>query len=326
MKEEEIRPKAIFDEYLRLATKDAQAYFDAVKRQQIICPACETPGVPAFEKSGFVYEQCPNCQTLYVSPRPVALAFSRYYRESPSCHYWATTFYKETAQARKEKLWKPKARQIYEIMAKFCPTPNLSVVDIGGGYGLFAEEIRELTLQNPIVIEPSPHLASVCRNKDILVVEKFLEDLTPKDLPNTHKVFVSFELFEHLHDPGFFMSCLYSLMLPGDIFIFTTLSGLGLDIQVLWQESKSVTPPHHLNFFNPYSIKLLLKRTGFNTIQITTPGKLDIDILRNNEALVKDRFWKTLLAISSENEKQSWQNWIAEQGYSSHMWVICRKP
>ena len=43
-------------------------------------------------------------------------------------------------------------------------------------------------------------------------------------------------------------------MSAGDLFIFITLSSTGVDIQGLWENSKSVSPPHHLNFFNPYSI------------------------------------------------------------------------
>ena len=87
MKEEEIRPKKIFDEYLSLAKKDTETYFSMVKRVSGFCPACESVGDHAFDKNGFSYEVCPNCQTLFVNPRPVASAFSKYYTESPSSKY-----------------------------------------------------------------------------------------------------------------------------------------------------------------------------------------------------------------------------------------------
>lgn len=118
----------------------------------------------------------------------------------------------------------------------------------------------------------------------------------------------------------------YDLMEPNDLFIFTTLSGTGLDIQVLWENSKSVFPPHHLNFLNPYSIKILLDRVGLELLEVTTPGKLDVDILSNNHDLIKDRFWSTFLASASVSVKESWQRLIANSGWSSHMMVICRKP
>jgi hypothetical protein len=103
MKEEEIRPAKLFDEYLRLAREDTDAYFEEVERQNDDCPACKTKGAPAFVKYGFPYESCPNCYSLFVNPRPAAEAFTRYYTEFPSSKYWASTFYKETADARREK-------------------------------------------------------------------------------------------------------------------------------------------------------------------------------------------------------------------------------
>jgi hypothetical protein len=325
MKEEEIRPQKIFDEYLRLAKQDTETYFGEVEKVTGTCPACEAVGEPAFVKYGFTYETCPNCLSLFVNPRPVVEAFTKYYTESPSSKYWASTFYKETATARREKLWKPKARLIRDTLTHYAAEHH-TLVDIGGGFGLFAEEIRTLCGEAPIVIEPGPDLAAACREKSLPVIQKFLEEVVPADLPTGPKVFVSFELFEHLHDPATFLRQLNGLMVSGDLFIFTTLSGSGVDIQALWEDSKSVTPPHHLNFLNPRSVGLLLSRLGLENLAVTTPGKLDIDILANNRSAIKDRFWQTFVATATDAEKAAWQEMIAETGWSSHMMVVCRKP
>lgn len=326
MKEEEIRPRGIFDEYLRLAAEDTITFFADVERIEGGCPACGGNGHQAFSKENFTYDLCESCHTLYVNPRPVASAFAKYYIESPSSKYWASTFYRETAEARREKLWKPKAQVVAQILSSQGDAQGYAVVDIGGGYGLFAEEIRKLVPFPPVVVEPGPHLASVCREKNLQVIEKFLEDVLPSDLPAVCKAFVSFELFEHLHDPVLFLSHLQQLMSPGDLFIFTTLSGAGVDIQALWEQSKSIMPPHHLNFFNPVSVQILLKRIGLEVLAVTTPGKLDIDILANNMEHIKDRFWRTFVSTASDSEKQRWQEWISSSGWSSHMMVVCRKP
>ena len=324
MKEEEIRPRKIFDEYLRLAQQDAVTFFSAVPRDSGPCPACTQAGQHAFNKDGFDYETCSRCHTLFVNPRPVAAAFSRYYTESPSARFWATTFYKETAEARREKLWKPKARLINDCLERYQAAGH-TVIDIGGGFGLFGEEMRGLTGRTVTVIEPGPHLASVCREKSLPVIEKFLEQVTPGDLPAGPKAFVSFELFEHLHDPAAFLRHLRGLMGSGDLFLFTTLSGAGVDIQALWQDSKSVSPPHHLNFLNPRSVDILLGRIGLEMLEVTTPGKLDVDILVNNQAQIKDRFWRTFAATATEAARTQWQSLIAASGWSSHMMVVCRK-
>jgi hypothetical protein len=213
---------------------------------------------------------------------------------------------------------------VYDALARYNASKH-NVIDIGGGYGLFAEEMLKLSDQPIAVIEPGPYLAKACREKSLIVVEKFLEVVDTLDLSDGPKAYTSFELFEHLHSPEMFLKHLYSLMASGDLFVFTTLSGTGLDIQVLWENSKSVSPPHHLNFLNPNSIRILLDRIGLEILEVTTPGKLDIDILFNNQEMIKDRFWSTFTASASESAKETWQGLIADSGWSSHMMVICRK-
>jgi 2-polyprenyl-3-methyl-5-hydroxy-6-metoxy-1,4-benzoquinol methylase len=327
MKESEIRPNGIFEKYLDLTRQDSIKYFSDTNRIRGNCPACNIPGKKALSKHGFRYDECPSCLTLFVNPRPEAAAFRRYYTESASAKFWADTFYKETADVRREKIWRHKAELINNIIksGSMCSS-SPSLIDIGGGYGIFSEEMTSI---NPeiavVVIEPSPHLAEVCRSKRLRVVEKFLEDVESSDLPTGCRLFVCFELFEHLHDVSTFLRHLYSLMSSGDQFIFTTLSSTGLDIQVLWGDSKAVSPPHHLNFFNPNSIALLLKKLEFEVLEITTPGRLDVDILNNSSDLVKDRFWRTFLSTASEHQRAECQAWVTSSGLSSHMMVVCRK-
>lgn len=324
MKEEDIRPQALFDQYIQLATLDAEHYFSLNDRVSIACPACSGVGVHVFRKSGFDYEECLLCETLYVSPRPPAEAFTRYYTESESSKFWATTFYRETAEARRERIWKPKAQLVRSLLGKYG-FDSPSIYDIGGGYGIFAQEMRALGSRT-IVVEPAPHLAAICQQNELPTIEAFLEDLDAAQLTESPKALVSFELFEHLHDPRIFLEKVHGLLAPGEIFIFTTLSGTGVDIRALWEDSKSVTPPYHLNFLNPYSVSVLMESVGLQTLEVTTPGKLDISILENNRELIKDRFWRSFIRLASSQEKSDWQDYIARSGWSSHMMITCRRP
>lgn len=324
--EEEIRPEKMFNEYLRLTAIDTVTYFKDVKKIEIPCPACGGQGNKWVDKFGFSYKMCSDCFTIFVSPRPVIDAFNAYYTDSPSTKFWATTFYKVTEVARREKLWKPKAELIKERIERFQGENIIChIIDIGGGYGVFDEEICKIMTINPTIIEPSVHLAKVCRDKGMRVIEKFMEDITPEELPAGPKCYVSFELFEHLHDPAIFLQTVFKSMSKGDIFIFTTLSGMGIDIQILGEYAKSVSPPHHLNFFNPKSVSKLLEKNGFKVLEAITPGKLDIDILKNNKTHIKDVFWKNILEYLSESEISGLQEYISGSGLSSHMMITCTK-
>ncbi|MDP0562394.1 MAG: class I SAM-dependent methyltransferase [Candidatus Endonucleobacter sp. (ex Gigantidas childressi)] len=324
MKEEEIRPEKLFDELLRLNKEDAVIYFSESEYKRILCPACGEKGAFVFNKNGFEFDECRKCKTLYVSFRPDKESFNNYYSDSNSSKFWATTFYKATKQNRREMLWKPKAQFIQEKIDKYSPKTK-KIFDIGGGYGVFMEEFLKLKDIDHCIIEPSKYLSSICRDKHLNVIEKFLEDITIDELNDEKKSFVSFELFEHLHDPKIFLKVLYNLMNKGDLFIFTTLNGMGVDIQTLWEDSKSISPPMHLNFFNPKSVTLLLNTLGFETLEVTTPGELDIDIMGNNIDKISDRFWKNFLEYSDKNEKNEMQKFISSSKLSSHMMIVCKK-
>lgn len=325
--EDSIRPHEIFEEYLRLTLIDIETYFRDAVRVFIDCPVCKLPGKQVFTKSGFIYEECSTCKSIYVNPRPVIQAFNNYYTDSPSTQFWATTFYKNTESARREALWKPKAHLVKKLIEKYqASIEAVNIVDIGGGYGVFDEELNAIIDATFLIIEPSIHLAEICRQKGFKTIQKFMEDVDQEEIPEGISCFVSFELFEHLYDPREFLQTLHKIMRKGDLFIFTTLSGMGLDIQILRENSRSVSPPHHLNFLNPKSISKFLNDIGFEVLETATPGKLDMDILFKNKEIISDDFWRNYFDYASEEERNNMQNFISENGLSSHMMVSCRKP
>lgn len=324
MKEQDIRPNDLFNEYLALAAKDAVTYFEQSSRIPIPCPACGGQGQKLLEKYGFVYDECSSCQTFYVNPRPPKCDFDSYYTDAPSTRFWATHFYRQTAASRREHLWKPKAQKIHELISTYGPNTKW-LADIGGGYGIFAEEFSKISELPVIVIEPSDSLSSECRQRGLSVIQSFLEELDSSKLPDGPGTFVSFELFEHLHDPAQFLARCYDLLPPDGLLILTTLSGLGLDIRVLAEASKAVFPPHHLNFFNPRSLQQLLEICGFQVLETSTPGKLDVDILENNQEAVRDSFFKAFLRHASDEQKANLQSYLVHNKLSSHMWAVAKK-
>ena len=153
-----------------------------------------------------------------------------------------------------------------------------------------------------------------------------MEDVDPAHY--RFDLLTAFELFEHLHDPPSFLEKAYDLLKPGGYLFITTLNGLGFDIQVLWEKSKSVYAPHHLNFFNPRSIEMLLVRKGFEIVEIATPGQLDWDIMEGawrHEGMDPGRFFKTVSRYGTDEAKRDLQYWIMTNHFSSHMRFIARK-
>lgn len=324
-KEEDIRPREIQEKFLQLAKEDSLKFFKNCKLEEVYCYVCNKKLVPSFSKDNFTYSSCNFCDSLFVNPRPKFDYFIDYYKNAESSKYWASSLFEVTKQNRTKYIWEPRVQLIKQIIFENSLSFS-SVVDIGAGYGLFLNSFSEVLQIDRIAIEPASHLANIIRSSGHTVVEKFIEDVDRSDLPSGSKLFVSFEMFEHLHDPCIFLKKINSLMENGDHFLFTTLSSSGLDIRLLWESSEALSPPHHLNFFNPKSISQLLMNFGFKIKFVNTPGVLDVDILRKNINKIKNIEWKNFIASLNEDSLRIFQNLLIQTGLSSHMMVLIEKP
>jgi 2-polyprenyl-3-methyl-5-hydroxy-6-metoxy-1,4-benzoquinol methylase len=329
MKEADIRPQALFNRYLELSRQDIEHFFaDHSQFVPVACPACDSQRADAgLEKFGFQYVTCQQCGTLYLSPRPTPAMINAYYRESASVKFWETHFFKETAEARREKMFKPRAHLAAEWADQMGIEPTSTFVDVGSGYGIFLEEVARIGRFGTVMgIEPAPNLAAVCRSKGFSIVEKPVEDVQREDVQAAFAT--AFEVIEHVYNPLVFLQSVRRTLQPGGIVLLTTLTVSGFDIQVLWEHSKSVSPPHHINFMSVEGMERLVERAGFEVIELSTPGKLDVDITRNivneNPDIVLPRFVRQLLFACPEETREAFQHFLQAHRLSSHIRVVAR--
>jgi SAM-dependent methyltransferase len=182
LKESEIRPPKLFNQYLKLARKDIDRYFsDRSRFVEVSCPACGCDEwAPGMVKFKFRYLLCSDCGSLYLSPRPTVAMYEKFYQEAESVKFWSSHFFKETAEARRQKIFNPLARLVVEWADKSgIPSDAKGVfVDIGSGYGIFLEEVRRLEYFGQIVgIEPEPNFARIGRDRGFDIIEKKLEGI-----------------------------------------------------------------------------------------------------------------------------------------------------
>ncbi|MDQ7822787.1 MAG: class I SAM-dependent methyltransferase [Candidatus Eremiobacteraeota bacterium] len=325
MKENDIRKRETFDRYLELVKKDCAVYFDKSAFITVACPACGSISQrEEFEKSGFMYVTCNDCATLFVNPRPPQKMLSRFYTESPSTSYWINEFFKPVAEARREKIFKPRAAHI----GKYIEKGRAKIIgDIGAGFGIFLEELRKIIPDlTCVAIEPSQEMAQICRDKGLIAQESSIEALD--GFVNHFDILCSFELLEHLFDIRQFMEKARNLLCKGGLLYLTTLNAMGFDILTLREKSKSVSPPHHLNFLNPRSITLLAEKTGFTVEALSTPGELDWSIVEGmyyEDNIAIGHFWEYMAAHREEECKKEFQEWLKRHKLSSHMRVLLRK-
>ncbi len=328
LREDEIRPDRLRAEQQACFAADIRRLL-ARKREFVAvpCPACGADRFrPAFEKYEYGFLVCLECGTMYVNPRPTPEILERYYATSENYAFWNKYIYPASEGARREKIFRPRAERLRDICGRFGLRGG-TLLEVGAGFGTFCEEARRLGLfQRVLAVEPTPSLAESCRRRGLEVIQKPIEqvgDAGPVD------VIASFEVIEHLFSPRDFVRHCAAVLRSGGILLLTCPNVRGFDISVLQQVSDAVDV-EHLNYFHPASLSRLVTGCGFQVLEVQTPGKLDAELVRKKVlagefSLQAHPFLRRVLIDEWETLGAPFQQFLADNGLSSHMWLVARK-
>ena len=321
MREADIRPP---EAYASLLSAARQAAVDmGMPPVPVPCPACGWAGTSpvAFFRDEYSYAECGQCGSLYADSRPTADALAQF--------YWRLDafgdFYGASAEARLRDIVLPRAHRIVQasmrhgVRGTFC--------DIGCGPGHLLAAVEGLRWFNGhFGIEPSSATADAARILGFAVAPYALEE---GPLRQEADFAAAFEVLEHVFSPKAFLESARALLVPGGLLMLTTLTCDGWDIGELWERHPSVCPPLHLNLLSMQGLRDLMARTGLELLDISTPGRLDADIVRNAMAARPDasvsRFARRLSSAPQET-LDAFQDFLRAHRMSSHVEILARRP
>ncbi len=323
----EIRPHHFKYMAEAMLLQDIVELLDREFEETSSCPGCESKNKKyKFSKYDMKFDQCLNCQTIFMNPRPKETSMNIYYATSRNYKYWAENIFPESSQARTELICIPSINRIKRIIEPYNKLRNLNVLEIGPGFGIFANQcIKDKVFSSYEVIEPTPSLAQHCKDIGIKVHETNIEKFSSK---KKYQLVCAFEVIEHLYDPSILVKSCYELLSNDGFLVLSCPNGIGFDTKMLGAFSPSVDN-EHVNLFSPEGLEILLKNNNFKVISILTPGKMDVEIV---EECIKENpgffacekeFFRLMNECSSSKEKL--QSKIANQNDSGHLWIFAQK-
>ena len=328
LSERELCPEDLLGEQEAAFARDiARLHARASEHVRVACPACGLDNPQAvFAKYGFAFQRCPQCATIYMSPRPSQALMADYYAQSENYAYWADHIFPASEAARREKIHKPWLNRILGYCSEFGIDRRL-LLEVGPGFGTFAALATESgAFARVVAVEPTPEMAAACRKRGVEVIERRIEDLG--DSIDQADIVCAFEVIEHLFEPRHFIEGVASRLAPGGLLVLSCPNGEGFDVAMLKQESQAVDA-EHVNLFNPHSLAGLVESAGL-TVQIThTPGRLDAEIVRDaalGDQIRLDPFLQRVLVDEWDALGWPFQQFLAANNLSSHMWLAARKP
>ncbi|MFZ2657249.1 MAG: methyltransferase domain-containing protein [Victivallales bacterium] len=294
---------------------------------KVKCPACDSSRMTFhFEKNGFKFSKCENCETLFINPRPDIESLERFYNQA-SCHdLWYNEVMKKSEGYRLKQIFIPRVKRIISLCKKHKADFG-TLLDIGAGNGILAEEMMARhAFKRVVALEMSKVCCDECRKKGIETIESPVENVSMKNV----SVITAFELLEHIYAPEGLLKTCHGILKKNGLLILTTPNIKGFDLLTLGKLSNNIAGPNHLNYFNPKSLEIILEKAGFSVLEILTPGKLDAEIVRSKilsgEYKVDGNpFLKEVLIDNWDGLHEAFQDFLSKNRLSSHLWAVAIK-
>ena len=138
----------------------------------------------------------------------------------------------------------------------------------------------------------------------------------------------AFEVLEHIYEPNIFLEKCNSLLAHNGILVISCPNGIGFDTKMLGSFSPSIDN-EHVNLFSPHGLEEIFKRSGFKLIKLMTPGRMDVEIVKEifkeNPGIFKYEKEFDQLLEELNNSPETLQEQICERNESGHMWAFGHK-
>ncbi len=334
LSEAEVHPPESYRQLVELSVTSAA---ELRERRDIDCPACASKERQlAFDKSGYTYWSCRECATLYASPRPTGALLDWYLRESPAAQFRNRQDYRQPLKRRALEVASVYGEWVLELLEHGSPSrPRAgSVVDLHTRFPEYFEFLQQQGLESLITV------GALCPLPESLSAAglRRLDSLARLD-DGECRLLTAFNTLEHLENPAALAEGAFRALAPGGLLALTTRSSSGLDIQVLWQHCPTIFPADHLNLLSVEGVRTLLEAAGFELLEISTPGQLDVELVARvlGEMPASDptgagstagatRFLRYLLEHRDADARSGLQHYLQQHLLSSHLRVIARKP
>ncbi len=262
-----------------------------------------------FGKVGsFEYLICPDTGSLFLGALPPASVWANLLKQIHQHRHSPGVLHAELATSRADHVYQPKVEWIQETLA-LQGIRRPAVLEVG--------------------IPPSDLEELLTKSKAFSRVECADETALARGGNGAFQVAVQLESLDRSADPVALLEATHRSLSKGGLLFATALVASGFDLQVLGTENRYLYPPDRANCFTLEGLRRLLERFGFELLEVSTPGVLDLEIvqahLAQDPSLLLSRFERSL-ALSDEPTRQAFQSFLQERGLSSYARVAARKP
>ena len=260
------------------------------------CVCCGENACVFVTVENVVYQRCDKCFSIFANVQSDTI--DKYKSYEPLINFRNSEVYQHSATKHRHNIWNELLFWLEFRFARYIQKKApLDIVHRGNRYLLLAEMLKA---------------APFCRNYN---------------LTETADVFLFFDQFRSLVKPHEALSEIREALNESGLLVMNMTVGNGFDILTLRGRSDSFFPYEVTLLPSIKGVEHLLIKSGFDVLEISTPGTLDVEhVLRNKESLDEnDLFIQYLINNADSSTHSVFQRFLQKSGMSSHARVIARK-
>ena len=246
------------------------------------CPICNASSIASFIKTTaqmhsskelFNFDQCANCQLVFLNPRVnldnLKNYYTSYYLPYRGSKAWGK--YSKLVKGSQKKLDLKRVKRVKEL---YAVTPKSLILDVGCGNPSFLkacqQELNCKTLGIDFSDEGWKEQSTLFKGLDLQVAE--IKDLSLNLKPD---IITMWHYLEHDYTPLENLTYLKSIAKPSTTLIIEIPNFDSIGRKKYNENWAGWHTPRHTSLFSPDNIKLLLDKSGWNVSQLLTYGTLN---------------------------------------------------
>jgi len=307
-----VKPLDGLRRYRAYCLEATRAALAGASRRRERSPVDGGPLAPCGTIDGLAYARCPRSGSLFLSELPeraswaALLADVTRYRHSPEA------FHTGLAQSRADHVYAPKLAWIQDTLR-------------------LQELVRPTALE---VTTPPSDLTTLLRDSrafaDVETANEMalLAEPLPREGSSRIGAAVLLESLDRVDDPNALLRAVAARLSTGGLVFVTALVSSGFDLAVLGLRNVYLYPPDRANCFSLQGLAALLTGAGFDLLEVSTPGVLDVEIVRahleEEPALPLSAFERQVVQAEPDTQ-QAFQAFLQQRGLSSFARLVGRK-
>jgi len=230
-----------------------------------------------------------------------------------------------TKGKRKEKIVKPRYEWIVDSTSEYCSGAS-HILDISTNQEIVLDEISSAEMfERKTIVDPLiPVDENLFPNLDVILAP-FKDVGMVEDVD----VITLFEVLDRTSDVETLIRKVYGMLKKGGLCFLTSILCSGFDILILWDKAQNLFPPDRLNVFSVEGLEPLFMRHGFEMLEFSTPGVLDVEIVAKaideGSSANMPRFVRYFIENRDPSIRRSFQEFLEASLLSSYARILLQK-